>query len=230
MLLQLGEAIESVRAVHGGYATWYAREWQGEFTVVDGRGGLPQKLEPRDFAGIVVTGSARSLTRPEPWMDDAADLVIRAHAFGTPVLGVCFGHQLIGKCFGAAVVENPKGWEIGTWEVHLNARGKADPLFEGLPETLHVNLTHQDMVGVGGSLTVLASNSQTDVQAIAVDEHVRGIQFHPELSGVITRGYIDARRALLVGQDPDALIQRTGDCPHGVAVLRNFRKNFVEQA
>jgi GMP synthase (glutamine-hydrolysing) len=230
MLLQLGEAIESVRAVHGGYASWYERVWEGPLHIVDGRAGLPIKLEPRDFAGIIVTGSARSLVRPEPWMDDAADLVIRAHAFGTPVLGVCFGHQLIGRCFGAPVVVNPKGWEIGTWAVSVH--DVDDPLFTGLGHTLHVNLTHQDMVepGAGGDFRVIASNEQTPVQALAVDEHVRGIQFHPELTGVITRGYIDARRALLIGQDPDALIERTGDCPDGVTVLRNFRRYFVEQA
>jgi GMP synthase (glutamine-hydrolysing) len=228
LLLQLGEAIDSVRAVHGHYHSWYERVWDGPMALYDGRDG-GKGPDPRDFAGVVITGSARSLVRPESWMLDAADLVSRAAQAGKPVLGVCFGHQLLGHVFGGTVVENPSGWEIGSHDVELTNEGRADPLFHGLPEVVRVNLTHQDMIAQAPG-RLLAKNPHTAIQAMAFAEHVRGIQFHPELSGAVTRGYVHARRELLVGQDADALHARTTDCPDGVAVLQNFRRHFVERA
>jgi GMP synthase (glutamine-hydrolysing) len=165
-------------------------------------------------------------------MDDAADLVVRARDAGVPVLGVCFGHQLLGYTFGGRVVRNPLGWEIGSFDVTLSDEGRGDPLFADVPQTLRVNLVHQDMVEVPptSGLRVLAANAKTPIQALAVGDHVRGVQFHPEITGTILRGYIDARRALLADQDADALIAAAGDSAHGVAVLRAFRERFLAHA
>jgi GMP synthase (glutamine-hydrolysing) len=196
--------------------------------VHDGRGG-GRGLDPRDYAGIVVTGSSASLVAPAPWMDDAADLMVRAHDAGTPVLGVCFGHQLLGYAFGGRVIRNPLGWEMGSFDVEVAAGARGDALFADLPATLRVNLVHQDVVESppAAAVRVLASNPRTPIQALAVGDHVRGVQFHPEFTGIIVRGYITARRALLEDQDPDALLAGVADSPHGEAVLANFRDRFV---
>jgi GMP synthase (glutamine-hydrolysing) len=233
MLFQLGEAPEAVRAEHGGYASWFERAWGGPMVVVDGRQG-GKLARARDFSAIVVTGSAASLVEPEPWMDDAAELVRDAHAAGTPLLGVCFGHQLIGRAFGVRVIVNPTGWEMGTCEVDVHEHG--DKLFDGLPARIRVNLTHRDMVcpdenARGPKLRVLAKNDATPIQALALGEHIRGIQFHPELSGAVARGYIATRRHLLTHpRDPDAMMARTVDSEHGITVLRNFRRHFADRA
>jgi GMP synthase (glutamine-hydrolysing) len=175
----------------------------------------------------VVTGSAASLTRVEPWMEDAAALVVRAHDVGVPVLGVCFGHQLVAHAFGGAIVENPAGWEMGTFDVTVDPAALADPLLFGLGPTLRVNLVHRDAVVPSPALRVLGRSERTAVQILAVGDHVRGIQFHPEITGSILVGYLDARRALLTRDDPDQLIAGVRDCPDGVAVLANFKKRFV---
>jgi GMP synthase (glutamine-hydrolysing) len=227
LLLLLGEAPEPVRRVHGAFATWYERAFGEPLHVHHGRDGR-RSPEPRDFAGVIITGSSASLTAPEPWMDDACDLVRRAAEAGVAVLGVCFGHQLVGRAFGAAVVRNPRGWEIGTREVALTQAGARDPLFAGLGPTLHVNLTHEDHVEPDPALAVLAENGHTPLQAIAVGDHVRGVQFHPEFSGPVMASYIDARRSILTGVDPDTL--RADACPAGAAVFANFRRAFVARA
>ena len=227
LLLQLGEAPDAVVRTHGTFASWYERSFGESLHGHDGRRG-GRGPEPRDFAGIIVTGSSASLTRPEPWMDDACDVLLRAADAGVPVLGVCFGHQLIGRAFGAAVTRNPRGWEIGTDAVSLTEAGRKDPLFAGLGPSLRVNLTHEDHVEPGGvELTVLAGNPHTPLQAVAVDGHVRGVQFHPEMNGAVIRSYIAARRPVLVGLDPDALAARAADCPDGLAVFANFRRHYV---
>jgi GMP synthase (glutamine-hydrolysing) len=225
MLLQLGEAMDPVREVHGGYQTWFEQAWGGAFHVVDGRPGGPLP-DPRGFAAVVVTGSPASLAEPEPWMDDACELVVRARDAGTPLLGVCFGHQLIGRAAGGRVVVNPAGWEIGTCRVEIGDHGRRDWLFDGLPDALDVNLTHRDAIDphtLPAEVRVLAGNDKTPIQAVAWGEHVRGVQFHPEITGAVARKYVAYRRHLLHGQDPEALIARTVDSPHGVKVLRNFR-------
>lgn len=199
--------------------------------MVDGREpGV--KVDVRAFAGVVITGSPASLVDGERpgFADGAAALVHAAHDAGTPTFGVCFGHQLVGWAFGARVTENPRGWEIGSHDVELTPEGRADPLFAGLAPTLRVNLTHRDEVTLPPpALRVLARNERCGVQALAVGDHVRGVQFHPEISGPIVRAYAEARRELLVGQDVDAITRGASDSPDGVAVFRAFRA-LVERA
>src|SRR5687768_1271574 len=174
--------------------------------------------DTRDHAGVVVTRSASALVTLEPGMDDAAAFVLQAADAGAPVLGLSFGHQLLGHAFGGRVVRNPLGWEIGSFDITVGEPD--DLLFAGLPRRLRVNLVHQDMVETppAAGVRVLASNERTPIQALAVGDHVRGVQFHPEIDGTILRGYLHARRGLLTDQDPDRLIAGAGDSPDGVAV------------
>jgi GMP synthase (glutamine-hydrolysing) len=229
LLFQLGEAPDPVRAIHGPFASWYERAYAASLVTHDGRWSRPLP-DPRDFAGVLVTGSASSLVRREPWMEDAAAFVVDCHDAGVPVLGVCFGHQLIGAAFGGAVVTNPRGWEVGTVSVEIDVE---DPLFHGLPSTLRVNMVHEDMIAADGlpaRVQRLGGNAHTPLGVVAVGDHIRGVQFHPEVTGPIVRSYIDARRARLMGLDPDALMSEADDSPHAIAVLRNFRERFVEKS
>lgn len=231
VLFQLGEAPPPVAEVHGTYATWFERAWGGPMTVVDGR-EPGAKVDVRGAAGIVITGSPLSLVDGERahFADAAAAMVHAAHDAGTPVLGVCFGHQLLGWAFGGRVVVNARGWEIGTHEVHVTDHGAADPLFAGVARKLRVNLTHRDeVVDLPPTVKVLAHNEWTGVQALAIGAHMRGIQFHPEITGAIVRSYAEARRHLLVGQDVEGLLARAADAPDALAVMRAFR-TLVEQA
>lgn len=234
LLLVLGEAPATVSQAHGAFAAWYERAAGEPLTVHDGRlaaGAALATHDVRDFAGVLISGSAASLAAPEPWMDAAAELVVRAHDAGVPVLGVCFGHQLVAHSFGARVVVNPRGYEIGTTRVELTPAGRADPLFADLPATLVVNQSHFDMVDAApAKVAVLARNDQTEVQAVAVSSHVRGVQFHPEITGDIMRSYLAARRDAIRHRDPDALLAAAADCPEASRVIHNFRRHFVARS
>ena len=131
-------------------------------------------------------------------------------------------------------MKNPRGWEIGTLDIHLHEEGRRDPLFHGLPATIRVNLTHEDMVChetlPRERIRILAANPKTEVQALAVGDKIRGIQFHPEVTGAVCHAYLQARRHLLAGQDVDELLRAAADCPDGTQVISNFRHFFVEGA
>ena len=236
LLYKLGEtAAELVRDI-GDYEKWFGRVMGDEVELELHQGFVePRHHRLASYAGMVLTGSPRSLVRPEPWMDEAAATVRQAADAGVPVLGVCFGHQLIGYAFGGGVRENPNGWEVGTVEIELADEGKRDPLFDGLPHKMRVNQSHQDEVFELGRARRLAGGAHTPNQAIAVGEHVRGVQFHPEMDGVVIRRLIEHRR-LILGADAqrrgrsesvDDMLARSKDTPEAETVLRNFVRHFV---
>ena len=235
MLLQLGAAPESFPQELGDYLQWFESAWGGPLELVDGRpeARLTKLPDPRDYAGVIVSGSPASLAQIEmpAWMDAAAELVRRAHEVGTPLLGVCFGHQLIGYAFGGRVINNPWGWEVGTRHVEVTHAGQADPLFAGLPQRLRVNLTHRDIIDPETrppELRVLARNEAAEIQAVAVGDSTWGVQFHPEICGAIMRGYINARRPLLdQHHDCDALHASSEDCPDARRLMHNFRATVL---
>ncbi len=232
LLYLLGAPPDEVARAHGRFEDWFATLWRDdpvEVTVFDGaRPARPPS--PEQFAGAVITGSSASLTEPEHWMEIAVEFLRHAAGSGTPVLGVCFGHQLIGAAYGGSVVKNPKGWEISTHAVHLNGAGRADPLFEGIEDTFHVNLSHADIIDAetiapANGLRILAGNDATDAQALAAGDAIRGVQFHPEFTADIVRGYIEARRDVL--PEPDTLAARARDTPDAIRIFENFTRHWI---
>jgi GMP synthase (glutamine-hydrolysing) len=229
LLYKTGETDPTLVPHIGDYEAWFARVLGDEYALEVHRAFERPQHRLDGYDGMVITGSPRSLAAPkiEPWMDDAAAFVRDAATAGVPVLGVCFGHQLVGYAWGGRVRQNPNGWEVGTVDVELTDEGARDPLFAGLPRRLRVIQSHQDEVDVLGPETrVLSTSAHTQHQAIAVGAHVRGVQFHPEMSAPIIRRVMEHRRSVLQ-RDVDRLIADASDCPDAERVLRNFVENFV---
>jgi GMP synthase (glutamine-hydrolysing) len=240
LLFKTGTTDGSLRGDIGDYEEWFGRIL-GTQVVVDVHDavGIPER-DVRGLDGIVISGSPRSLVEPEAWMHGAAETVRRAAKEGVPTLGVCFGHQLIGFAFGARVRQNPNGWEVGTQEVELTDDGERDPLFAGVPRRVRVNQSHRDEVWeLGAVVRRLAGSTHTETQALAIGAHVRGVQFHPEMSAKVVRRIIEHRRNILE-QDLTCrgrcrsllgrVVEGVSDTPHGERVLRNFVEHFVRAA
>jgi GMP synthase (glutamine-hydrolysing) len=241
-----GEPPAPIAAEHGRFPAWFRALADQEHVVTevfDGTGpGLPP--DPRSFAGVVVTGSPASVTAPEPWMEMAVEFIRSAATTGTPVLGVCFGHQLIGAAYGGSVVRNPAGWEVSTWDVELTAAGRRDPLFDGLPERFSVNFSHADVVdhdtlSPANGVRILASNPRARAQAIGAGDSIRGVQFHPEFSAVISQAYVRTRYSELAedaarrGADddhPERRLAAARDSAAGRQVFANFIRHFVRKS
>src|SRR5689334_1186126 len=71
LVLVAGDALPQVAALHGEFAKWIERAasavWSGEWIHHD----LRSENEPpdcRSVAGVIITGSASSVTERAPWM------------------------------------------------------------------------------------------------------------------------------------------------------------------
>jgi GMP synthase (glutamine-hydrolysing) len=239
LLYKTGETDPRLIDDIGDYERWFSRVLGPGFTLELHRAFEAPRHRLSGYDGLIITGSPRSLVEPEPWMDDSAAFVLQAADAGVPVLGVCFGHQLLGHAWGGRVRKNPNGWEVGTAWVELTDEGRRDPLFAELPERLQVNQSHRDEVhALGPDVRQLATGGHTAVQALAVCEHVRGVQFHPEMSGAIIRRILVNRREILSddfrargrSDTIDELIAQADDTPNSERVLQNFARAFVRRA
>lgn len=234
LVLKTGEAVPTVKAVRGDYEAWIA---QGM-----GRGLAPGDVEvaavylgdplpaPARIAGVVVTGSASMVSAREPWSERAAAWLARIVADdAVPVLGLCYGHQLLAHALGGEVGANPNGREMGTVEVHFTvaALSKAphSPLFE--PGVFRGHTSHVEAVlRPPRGAQVLARTALDPHSALRYGPRQWGTQFHPEFDAEILRGYVEARREILVGEgrDPDAMLAEIEETPELARVLERFER------
>lgn len=242
LLLKAGETALHVRQRVGDYDTWFARATaplRSRYRLHRVNAYLGEKLpDARGFDAVWMTGSPLSVILFQPWMQRAADYLREAGEQGVPVLGVCFGHQLLGHAWGSKVVTNPRGREVGTIEVRLTPEGTKDPLFEGIFPTFNAQSTHEDIVAQAPEgTTVLASNANTAIQALAYAKNVRGVQFHPELEPDGMKAVIEARypqldreaveRGMAAGQGPARAFASVAPTPSGQRILANFLRHFT---
>jgi GMP synthase (glutamine-hydrolysing) len=95
----------------------------------------------------------------------------------------------------------------------------ADPLFEGLPETLQVQSSHRDaLVELPIDAQCLASNSNSDFQAFAWGSNLRAVQFHPELRAEVLADLLEAR----------GLEGACRPSEHGRKILKNWVRHWLK--
>jgi GMP synthase (glutamine-hydrolysing) len=224
LILKAGETSRAVQRAHGDYDRWFTDSLSRHdlaFDVCDATRPANPRLD--GYAGILVTGSVKSVCDAEPWMEGLAILLGRAAEAGVPTLAVCFGCQILARALGGRVIVNPEGWEIGAAEIVLTEAARRDPLFAGLPSPLPVLATHQDRVEtLPPGAVLLAGNACTPIQAFRIGERAWGVQFHPEATPWILADLIRLRAD---GLEED--VRRRGRAAQGhldglVAALRGF--------
>jgi len=209
-ILVTGEPVARTQTRVGGFANLVraglAGAWDGGFVEV----------------GLIVTGSASSVTERAPWILRTEEYLARAVEQQHPVLGICFGHQLLGQALGGLVAKNPRGREMGTVKFEIVAD---DVLLDRSITPPLAHATHVDSVTVLPSgARVLAATALEPYAAVRFGERAWGVQFHPEFDEQVMTEYIETRSALLAeeGRDPAAMLAGVAATRAGAMVLRRF--------
>ena len=225
LIVKAGDTLPDVAARRGDFDRWIGEalalsSLPVETVNVHRDEALPP---PESVAGVVVTGSPAMVSHREPWSERTAAWLAEAFAAQTWILGICYGHQLLAHGLGGRVGPNPRGRQIGTVDVELDAQG--DRLLGDLPRNVRVQASHSEVVLEFPDGAIPLGRCPMDPHhACRLGDRVWGVQFHPEFDADIMRGYIEARRPQLEEEDlpADELVEACADSPHGARVLERF--------
>lgn len=127
-----------------------------------------------DVRGVILSGSPASVRSASAPMVDLGGIKGRL-----PLLGICYGAQLLAHLYGGSVQASDNR-EYGRAMLHVQADS---PLFEGLPETSQVWMSHGDTITKLPEGAVVIGSTE-DVQNAAYHfegEDTYAVQFHPEV-------------------------------------------------
>lgn len=130
------------------------------------------RFDPR---GLILSGGPASVYDP-----DAPQLPEFLLELERPILGICYGMQLLAHQLGGRVERSPRR-EFGPAHITIP---QPDALFDGLPRSISVWMSHGDSVlnPPRGFLT-LARSEACEYAAIADPARkIYGLQFHPEVA------------------------------------------------
>lgn len=137
-----------------------------------------------DFDALIVMGGPMNIYEyaTHPWLRTEKALIRAAIGAGRRVLGICLGAQLIADVLGGPVRRNDAP-EIGWFPVELNAAGRAEPAFAGLPPRFTAFHWHGDTYALPPGARGLAHSEACAQQAFSWDDgRVLGLQFHLEVT------------------------------------------------
>ncbi|MGH8116538.1 MAG: glutamine amidotransferase [Rhodanobacteraceae bacterium] len=230
LLIQTGEAPESIHARLGGFADWFRTAMRLEpaqmhVVRVDAGETLPR---PEQVAGAVITGSAAMVTERHDWSERTTGWIRRAMDARTPMFGVCYGHQLMAYALGGTVGWLPAGREIGTQPI-TRTDGAIDGWMRGVPKSFAAHTTHrQSVLTPPPDAQVLARSTRDPLQFLRYGPQAVSTQFHPEFTAAGMHAYIAARTDALreEGLDPAAL----ADAVHDTEAARTLLERFARTA
>src|SRR2546428_10477022 len=133
LIIRTGSTAPEVQRGHGDYDRWFRDALAPHdlaFDLCDATKAAIPDASP--YSGIIVTGSVKSVLKPEPWMDRLAAFFRGADHQRPPMLAVSFGCQMLAPALGGRVVLSPSGWAIGAVEWSLTAAGPPPPPVQGL--------------------------------------------------------------------------------------------------
>ncbi len=150
--------------------------------VVAGEQGLPETLAGYD--GLVMLGGGLMPDDDDraPWLAAERELAQQAISADLPTLGICLGGQLLAHVAGGEVRASFGPKERGATGITTSADGRVDAVIGALGDGAPMIENHQDMItALPPGAVLLASSDAVALQAFRLGQHVRGLQFHPEV-------------------------------------------------
>jgi GMP synthase (glutamine-hydrolysing) len=133
-----------------------------------------EKIASLNPKGFILSGGPSSVYENDAPL--APSYVYESHL---PVLGICYGMQAITIQLGG-IVSSGSRKEYGHAMLHLSRMDS--PLFAGLPDTLTVWMSHGDKIeSMPSGFEALAYTENTPVAVMGNEQHIYGLQFHPEV-------------------------------------------------
>ena len=133
-----------------------------------------KKVAPLNPKCFILSGGPASIYAPNAPL--APSYVYES---GLPVLGICYGMQALAHQLGGQVAQA----ENREYGLAMLYKDDIDiPLFEGLPEAIPVWMSHGDkIIELPPGFSSVAYTENSPIAAIANEQHIIGIQFHPEV-------------------------------------------------
>lgn len=160
---------------------------------------LPQNLAGHD--ALVVMGGWMSAHHDEEigWLAGVKELMRQAARDQVPALGICLGHQVAAVALGGRVEVNPRGKQIGLYDVGWLPEADADPLVGDLAAAARGIHWNADVVTeLPAGAVLLARAAGGEIQAARMAPTVWGVQWHPEIDEPLLRRWVE--------DDPDSLV------------------------
>jgi GMP synthase (glutamine-hydrolysing) len=237
IILMTGHTFENLIPRRGDFDTWFKAHCQpytqgliDEWEVIDAL-TYPQYPAPESVDLLLISGSPQCVYEFQGWSVKAGEwikAVIESNAF---VLGICYGHQLIAQAMGGEVRKSKNGREMGPCLVE---KVDQDPIFEGLPTVFEVWQTHSDEVAVlPANAKIIAKNAHCEIQAMAIGDRCRTVQWHPEMDLDIMRHYVRERTTMLTLEWGEGAAQALQDrlqseISSGDEIFKRFFESFVQ--
>ncbi len=231
IILQTGQSIKQARKKYGDFDELFIKglgiaSSQTKVIHVYNNENFPNYEE---IAGIIITGSPAMVTEGHSWCQKTQQWLKQFVNSSLPILGVCYGHQLLAKVLGGSVQWNSNGREIGQVEVLLTEDAYNDKLFADLVNCsnspIKLQATHQQAVTYLPEKVKILGQTQLDAHhCFCYNNHIWGMQFHPEFTPEIIKDYIKLRydEVKKEGLNPDQLIAEVEDVNNGATLLQKF--------
>lgn len=168
-----------------------------------------------DLDALLVLGGSMGAGDDEKfhWLAPVKDLIREAVRDDVPLLGICLGHQLIGAALGGTVEPNPRGQQVGLYEVGWLDAAAADELVSGLGPVRGIQWNHDLVTVLPDGAVPLAQTSDGELQVARYERRAWGVQLHPEADEPVVTSWAAGDRDdhLERGIDQAALLRQIHD-------------------
>lgn len=172
-----------------------------------------------DADAWVVMGGSMAAWEDEryPWLGPVKQVIRDVVELARPLLGVCLGHQLMAVALGGVAEPNPRGQQVGLFEVGWLPAAADDELVAGLGPIRGVQWNRDLVTRLPEGAVALAETPAGELQVARYGPRAWGVQLHPEVDEPVVRSW--------AAGDRDDHLERGID---QAAVLRQIQDARVE--